>query len=90
MTVAVLDLKLQSLLQDLTHNIAKEVGKIAHELRGEIDQLGELTDTLENIFDELTQYVHALEEDNATMKHIVSQLQQEDLENWERCQNLRI
>lgn len=91
-TVAVLDLKLQSLLQDLTHNIAREVGKIPHELRGEIDQLGERTDTLENKFDKLTQYVHVLEEDNAAMRHTVSQLQlqQEDLENRERRQNLRI
>lgn len=84
-TVAVLDLKLQSLLQDLTHNIAREVGKIAHELRGEIDQLGEPTDPLKNKFDELTQNVHVLEEDNAAMRHTVSQLQlqQEDLENRE-------
>lgn len=52
-TVPVLDLKLQTLLQDLTRNIAKEVGKIAQELRGEIDQLGELTATLETKFDEL-------------------------------------
>lgn len=91
-TVAVLDLKLQTLLQDLTHNIAKEVGKIAKELRGEIDQLGECTDTLENKFDELVQYVHVLEEDNATIKHTVSQLQlqQKDLENRQRHQNLRI
>ena len=53
-TVAVLDLKLQSLLQNLTHNITKEVGKITQELRKEIDQLGQRTDTLENKFDELT------------------------------------
>lgn len=39
-TVAVLDLRLQSLLQDLIHNIAKEVGKIVHELRGEIYLFG--------------------------------------------------
>lgn len=51
-TVAVLDIKLQTLLQDLTQNVTKEVGKIAQELRGEIDQLGECTDTLESKFDE--------------------------------------
>lgn len=36
--------------------------------------------------------MHGLEEDNAALKHNVSQiqLQQEDLENRERCQNLRI
>ena len=91
-TVAVLDHKLQSLLQNLTHNITKEVGKITQELRKEIDQLGERTDTLEIKFDELTQYVHVLEEDNAAMKNTLSQLQlqQEDLENRERRQNLRI
>lgn len=91
-TVAVLDAKLNSLLHDLTRSIPKEVGKIAHELRGEIDQLGERTNTLENKFDELTQYVHVLEEDNSNLKHTVSllQLQQEDLENRERRQNLRI
>lgn len=91
-TVAVLDSKLNSLLHDLTHSIAKEVGKIAHKLRGEIDQIGEHTNTLENKFDELTQYVHVLEEDNSCLKHTISQLQlqQEDLENCERRQNLRI
>lgn len=90
-TVAVLDLKLQTLLQDLTRNISK-VGKIAQELRGEIDQLGARTDTLENKFDKIVQYLHVLEEDNAILKHTVSQiqLQQEDLENRERRQNLRI
>lgn len=49
--------------------------------------LGERTDTLENKFDEPTQYVHVLEEDNAAMKHTVAQLQQK---NRERRQNLRI
>lgn len=54
--------------------------------------MGERTDTLENKFDELTQYVHVLEEDNATMKHTISQLQlqQKYLEKRERHQNLRI
>lgn len=91
-TVEVLDVKLQTLLQDLTHNIIREVGKIAHELKGEITQLGGRTDTLENKFDELVQYVHILEEDNAALKHTVSpiQIQQEDLENREHCQNLQI
>lgn len=50
-TVAVLELKLQALLQDLTRNISKEVGNIAQELRGKIDQLGAHTDTLENKFE---------------------------------------
>lgn len=91
-TVAVLNLKLQALLQDLPRNIAKEVGKIAHELRGEIDHLGEHTDTLETKLDGIVQYVHVLEEENAALKHTVSQiqLQQEDLENRECRQNLRI
>lgn len=35
--VAVLDLKLHTLLQDLTHNITKEVVKIVQELRGKLD-----------------------------------------------------
>lgn len=91
-TVAVLDLKLQTLLQDLTSNIAKEVGRIVQELRGEIDQLRECTATLENKFDETVQYMHALEEENAFLKHTVSQiqLQQEDLENRERRSNVQI
>lgn len=38
-TVAVLNLKLQTLLQDLTSNIAKEVGRIAQELRGRLISL---------------------------------------------------
>lgn len=41
------------------------MGKIAHKLRGEVTHLGECTDTLENKFDELVQYVYVLEEDNA-------------------------
>lgn len=47
-------------------------------------------DTLETKFDDLIQYVQALEEENSTLKHGVSQLQlqQEDLENRERRQNL--
>ena len=91
-TENVLDQKLQALLQNLTNNIAKEVNKLAHELRGEIDQLGERTDTLETKFDDMVQYVHALEEENATLKNAVTQLQiqQEDLENRECRQNLRI
>lgn len=52
-TVEVLDLRLQALLQSLTHNLAKEVGKLAHKLREEIDQLGERTDTLESKFDNM-------------------------------------
>ena len=89
-TVTVLDLKLQTLLQDLTRNITKEVGKLAQELRGEIDQLGERTATLETKFDETIQYMHALEEEYAYLKHTVSQiqLQQEDLENRERRSNI--
>ena len=90
-TVEVLDAKLQTLLHSLTQNITKEVGKLAHELRGEIDQLGERTDTLESKFDNMVQYVHVIEEENANLKNLVSQLQiQEDLENRERRQNLRI
>ena len=91
-TETVLDQKLQALLQNLTNNIAKEVNKLAHELRGEIDQLGERTDNLETKFDNMVQYVHALEDENATLKNAVTQLQiqQEDLENRERRQNLRI
>lgn len=87
-TVGVLDLKLHTLLQDLTHNITKEMWKIAQELRGEINQLGERTDTLENTFGDLVHYVHVLEEDNVALKHTVSQiqLQQEDLQNRECCQ----
>lgn len=33
LTAEVLDAKLQSLLQNLTHNISREMGKIAQELR---------------------------------------------------------
>lgn len=36
LTAAILDAKLQSLLQALTHNIAQEEGKLAKELRGKI------------------------------------------------------
>lgn len=91
-TVAVLDSKLQSLLQDLTRNFTVAVGKLAQELRGEIDQLGDRTDTLESKFDELVKYVHVLEEDNVTLKQSIFQVQsqQEDLENRERRQNVRI
>lgn len=71
LTAEILDASLQSLLQAITHNIAQEVGK---ELRGEIGQLGERNDTLESKFDELVQYVQVLEEDNAIMKHLVTQL----------------
>lgn len=84
LSVDVLDVKLQSLLQAITHNIAQEVGKnLAKELRGEIGQLEERTDSLEYKFNEMVQYVQVLEEDNATIKNTVTQLQaqQEDLEN---------
>lgn len=87
-----LNVKLQALAQQLTRGIAQEVGKISRELRAEIDQLGEYTATLEIKFDETLQYVQALEEKNTSLKNSVSllQLQQEDLENRERRQNLRI
>lgn len=91
-TVGILDLNRHTLLQDLNHNINKEVGKITQELRGEINQFGKRTDTLEKNFYELVHYVHVLEKDNTALKHTVSQiqLQQEDLENRERCQNVQI
>lgn len=87
-----LDDKLHTLLQALTHIMAQEVGKLAKGLRGEITQLGERTDTLETKFNELVQYVQVLEEDNATIKHTVPQLQaqQKDLENRECRQNLQV
>lgn len=91
-TVEVLDLRLQTLLQSLTNNIAKEVSKLAHEFRGEIDHLGERTDTLETKFDDMVQYVHVLEYENATLKNAMMQLlmQQKDLKNRECRQNLWI
>lgn len=87
-----MDEKLQALLHHLTCNMSQEVGKISQELRGEIDQLGERTDTLETKFDDFIQYVHALEKENSALKHTVSQhqSQQEDFENRERGQNLCI
>lgn len=59
---------------------------------GEMDQLRECTETLENTFGDLVQYVHVLEEENFTLKHVVFQLQlqQDDLENREWHQNLRM
>lgn len=91
-TVDIRDSKLHALLQDLTSNVSKEMGKLAHELRGEFAHIGERTDVLESKFDDLIQCVHVLEEDNAGLKKSISQLQsqQEDLENRERHQNLRI
>lgn len=88
---AKLDAKLQLLLQQITNNVSLEVNKLATELRGEIDQIGERTDTLENKFDEMINYVQAIEEENHNLRLSVSQLQlqQEDLENRERRQNLR-
>lgn len=68
------------------------MGRISRELRGEIDQLGNHRATLETKFDETINYMQALEEENASLKHSVFQLQlqQEDLENRERERNLRI
>ena len=88
---AKLDAKLQLLLRQITSNVSAEVNKLAAELRGEINQLGERTDTLENKFDEMINYVQAIEEENHNLRISVSQLQiqQEDLENRERRQNLR-
>lgn len=45
-TVEVLDMKLHTLLQNLTHNIPEKMGKIAQELRGKIYHLGDRTDFL--------------------------------------------
>lgn len=58
------------------------MGKLSHKLRGEITQIGECTDALVTKFDDLVQYVLALEEKNSALKHTVSQLQlqQEDQE----------
>lgn len=88
LTEEVLDTKLQSLLQNLTY-ITREIGIIAQELRGEIVHLGKRTDTLQNKFDHMVQYVHILEGDNTALKHTASQLtsQQEVLENRERHQH---
>lgn len=90
LTPDILDEKLQNLLLQITRNIAAGVGKISLELRGEITQIGERADALQNKFDEMVNYVQALEEENYTLKLSVSQLQlqQKDLENRERRQNL--
>lgn len=90
--VDILDDKPHTLLQNISHIISAEVGKIAQELRGEIALVKEGTDNLETKFNDLLQYVHMPEEDNHTLKQQVSQLQfqQEDLENRERRQNLFI
>lgn len=92
LTVDILDAKLHTLLQNISHTIATEVGKIAQDLRGEIALVEERTDRLENKMDELINYVQVLEEDNHTLKQQITllQSQQEDLENRERRQNLRI
>lgn len=47
---------------------------------------------LETKFDDTFQYVHDLEDENFSLKHklLQFQLHQEDLENRERHQNLRI
>lgn len=71
LTPEILDNKLQTLLHQLTRNI----GSLAQELRGEISQIGEHTDALKTKCDELVQYVQALEEENAALKHPVSQMQ---------------
>lgn len=91
LTPDILDSKLQLLLQQITSNVSAEVNKLAAELRGEITQIGDRTDTLENKFDEMVNYVQAIEEENHNLRLSVSQLQlqQEDLENRERRQNLR-
>lgn len=70
---AKLDAKLQLLLQQITCNVSAEVNKLATELR------------------EMINYVQAIEEENHNLRFSVSQLQlqQEDLENCERRQNLR-
>lgn len=62
LTAEVLDVKLRTLLQAITHNITQKVGKLAKELRGEVDQL-------EYKFDEMVHYVPVLEEDNAAIKN---------------------
>lgn len=88
---AKLDAKLQLLLQQIAHTVSTEISKLAAELRGEINQIGERTDALEYKFDKMVNYVQAIEEENHNLRHTVSQLQlqQEDLENRERTQNLR-
>lgn len=90
LTPELLDFKLQALAQQLTRGIAQEVGKISRELRGEINELGEHTATLETTFDETIHYLQPLEEENVSLKHSDSQLklQQEDLENRERWKTL--
>lgn len=60
-TVEVLDLKLQALLQCLT--------------QGGNWSSREWTDTLETKFDNIMQYVHVLEEENSNLKYTVFQLQ---------------
>lgn len=57
---AKLDAKLQ--LQQITQSILAEVSKISVKLRGEITQIGERTDKLEHKFDEMVNYVQAIEE----------------------------
>lgn len=59
-------------------------------LDAKLNQIGERTDALEYKLDEMVNYVQAIEEENYNPRHTVSQLQvqQEDLENRARRQNL--
>lgn len=70
LTPDILDEK-QALLHQITRNIAVEVGKISQDLWGEITQIGEHTDALENTIVDLVQYVQVLEEENSALKHSV-------------------
>lgn len=62
LTPKLLDVKLQALLQQLTHNFAAEVGKLSQELRGKIAKIGDLVN-----------YVKELEEETSSLKHSISQ-----------------
>lgn len=56
------------------------MSKLATELTGEINQIGEHTDTLEYKMDEMVNYVQVIEEENHTLRQSVSQLQlQQDI-----------
>lgn len=71
LTPQLLDEKLQALSHQLTCNITLNVRKISQELHEEIAQVGEHTDALETKYDDLVQYVQALEEENSALKYTV-------------------
>lgn len=91
-TSAELSTQLSQLYDKLSHTITASIKASISDLQKDIQDIGDRTAQMEQATEALTQRQAILEDENSTLQEEVEKLKsmQEDLENRERRQNLRV